>query len=240
MSSDLMQQIESWSILNKGILILMKKILLVSFCLSLYLSLPAFAVTSSQTKLTDGSPSRFSVGAYGGYGVVNGGYHQDGQVAQSRLAIGIRAAQYKKLTFGAEAGVQSGNAMRLDASSALMAAAGCLPIDSTLKPLLDLLVTVKTRIDPSYPIFAVLKGGIAYRQLVLSGRSSSRDGLRRVNGELQAGLVFNLTDHAALATFYQGIYSGTNAGLNLDSASDVTIRRIPTQQAVFLGFEYSI
>jgi hypothetical protein len=216
----------------------MKKLLVVSFCLSL--TLPAFAGIFSHNKLSDGSPSRFTVGAYGGYGVVNGGYHQDGQVAQSRLAIGMRAAQYKKLTFGTELGVQSGNAMRLNASSALMTSVGCLPIDSTLKPFLDLLVTVKTRIDPSYPIFAVLKGGIAYRQLVLNGRSSSHDGLRRVNGELQAGLAFRLTDHASLAVFYQGIYSGTNAGLDLDSAGDVTIRRIPTQQAGFLGFEYAI
>jgi hypothetical protein len=238
MFSDLIIEIERWRILNEGILIPMKKLLLVSFCLSL--SLPAFADTFSETKLADGSSSRFSVGAYGGYGVVNGGYHQDGQVAQFRLAFGMRAAQYKKLIFGTEVGMQSGNAMRLDASSAFMAAAGCLPIDSTLKPFLDLLVTAKTRIDPNYPIFAVLKGGIAYRQLVLSGRSSSSDDLRQVNGELQAGLVFNLTDHAALAAFYQGIYSGTNAGLNLDSAGDVTIRRIPTQQAGFLGFEYSI
>ncbi len=224
---------------NKGIiLILMKKLLIASFCLSL--TLPAFSDTLSYTKLTDAPPSRFTVGGYGGYGVVSGGYHQDGQVAQSRLAIGMRAAQYKKLIFGAEVGVQSGNAMRLDGSSALMATVGCLPVDSTLKPFLDLLVTAKTRIDPTYPIFAVLKGGIAYRQLVLSGRSSSRDGLRRVNGELQAGLAFKLTEHAALAVFYQGIYSGNNAGLNVDSAGDVTIRRIPTQQAGFLGFEYSI
>ncbi len=40
--------------------------------------------------------------------------------------------------------------------------------------------------------------------------------------------------------FYQGIYSGSNAGVGLDSAGNVTISRIPTQQAGFIGFEYTV
>ena len=61
-----------------------------------------------------------------------------------------------------------------------------------------------------------------------------------MNGELQAGLAYNLTSHVRISTFYQGIYSGSNAGLALNSAGDITLGRIPTQQAGFIGFEYSL
>jgi hypothetical protein len=162
------------------------------------------------------SPARLSVGAYGGYGAVNGAYKQDGQFAQTRLALGLRAAEYHVLTLGVEAGVQSGNSMRLTASDAFITATGGLPIQSTLKPLIDLLVTVKGQLLPNNPLFGILKGGVAYRQLTLENRTSARDGLRQVNGELQAGLAYNITSHATITAFYQGIYSGANAGLAIN------------------------
>jgi hypothetical protein len=216
----------------------MKKILSILVCLSF--SLPVFAHTSSKSASVWWSPSRISVGAYGGYGNVSGAYKQDGQVTQGRLALGLRVAEYKSLSFGAEAGVQSGNTMRLYPSDTFIAATGGLPVQSTLKPLLDILVTMKGQLFPGHRLFGTLKAGAAYRQLVFDDRSSTRDGLRKVNGELQAGLAFNLTNHATLTAFYQGIYSGANAGLAINSVGDVTISRIPTQHAGFLGLEYSI
>lgn len=241
MASKLMQQIETRkNILSfKGISLLMKKILSILTCLSFTLS--AFANTSSNTNQTGWwSPSRLHIGAYGGYGNIKGADKQDGQVAQGRLALGLHAAEYKCLSFGTEIGVQSGNTMRLDANSTIITVTGGLPIQSTLKPLLDILITVKGQLLPNYPLFALLKGGVAYRQLVLNDRSSSQDGLKKVNGELQAGLALNLTDHATLTASYQGIYSDANAGVNLNTVGNVTINRIPTQQAGFLGFEYSV
>jgi hypothetical protein len=100
-------------------------------------------------------------------------------------------------------------------------------------------VTVKAKLTPRYPLFAIVKGGIAYRQMQLNDRTSSADNLKKVNSELQAGLGFSVTDNILLTAFYQGIYSSNNAGVDLNSAGDTTISRIPTQQAGFLGIEYS-
>lgn len=180
------------------------------------------------------------MGAYGGYGNVSGAYKNDGQVAQGRLVLGIHAAEYRAAKFGAEVGVESGNDMRLQANAALIAATGGLPIQSTLKPLVDLLITAQYQFSANYPVIGILKGGIAYRQLQLEDRSSSSDGLRKVNPELQIGLGVNITQHAMLSAFYQGIYSDSTAGAAINSAGDVTISRIPTQQAVFVGLEYSL
>ena len=130
--------------------------------------------------------------------------------------------------------------MRLQASDALILAAGGLPIQSTLKPVVDLLLTFKTHLTANSPLFAVIKGGVAYRELVLNDRTSSEDGERQFDGELQAGLAYNLTDHATISAMYQGIYSGGNAGIALNNAGNVTLSRIPTQQAGFIGIEYSI
>ncbi len=201
--------------------------------------MPVFAMSSFSSSVTLPS-SLISVGAYGGYGNISGAYKQDGQVTQGRMSLGLHAAVYKSMSFGAEMGVQSGNTMRLYPSDAFIAATGGLPIQTTLKPLLDLLLTTKCQLVPEHPIFAILKAGIAYRQLIFDDRSSSRDGLSKVNGEFQAGLAFDITAHAMLTAFYQGIYAGSNAGLVINNLGDVTISRIPTQQAGFIGLEYFI
>ena len=60
--------------------------------------------------------------------------------------------------------------MRLSASDAVIAAGGGLPIQATLKQMLDLLVTAKFQISNT-PIYAIVKGGIAYRQLQLEDRN---------------------------------------------------------------------
>lgn len=181
------------------------------------------------------------MGAYGGYGDINGAYHQDGQFTQGRLAIGVHTPNYYRvLSVGAETGVQWGNDMRLEADETLVDQAGGLPIQTTLKPLVDLLLTMRIQFGADSAWFAVFKGGVAYRQLQFIDRSSSDDHLRKVNGEFQAGLGYNLTDHATITAFYQGIYSGNNAGVTLDADQFVHLNRIPTQQAGFLGLEYNV
>lgn len=207
------------------------------FCL--FLALPALSQNSHQNKSTTLIAPLVYIGAYGGYGNISGGYQDDGEVAQGRLTLGIRAIEYKPISFNVETSIQSGNQMRLTASPSVIADSGGLPIQSTLKPLVDLLITTKIQFSHNHPIFGILKGGIAYRQLQLNAISSSRDYLRKTNAELQIGLGFNLTPQAMLTAFYQGIYAGTNADVALDSTDSTTISRIPTQQSVFLGLEYS-
>lgn len=214
----------------------MIKKLFTTSLLGLSFSLPVSAGTMGN--VTPMPTSSFYLGAYGGYGTIDGGYKQDGNVTQGRLSLGWHTPLYNSLLFGAEVGVQSGNTWRLDASPELIEVAGGLPIQATLKPFVDVLLTAKYQL-PSNPLSIIAKGGIAYRQLQFLDRSSDQDTLNQVNGEFQGGLGYNLTQHVMLTAFYQGIYRSNNAGAYLNSVGDVTIANIPTQQAGFLGVEYS-
>lgn len=177
------------------------------------------------------------LGAYGGYGASSGAYNEDGQFAQGRLALGF-TTPVKNVGLGAEIGIQSGNTMRLNASSSLLNSTGGLPIQVTLKPLVDLLGAVDFMPSNTVPVHLIFKGGIAYRQLTLDYRTSASDSLRKVNFEAQVGLGYNLSNNFVISGFYQGIYSGGSADLGTNSVGDVTLGRIPTQQAGFLGIEY--
>lgn len=187
------------------------------------------------------SPSRIYMGTYGGYGVINGAYKNDGDVAFGRLTLGLHAYEYRYFLFGTELGLQSGNTMRLETNSTVTNALGGLQPQASLKPFVDFLITAQGKLANDIPLFGILKAGIAYRQLQLEISTSSRDTVRKINGELQIGLGYNLTEHAMLTAFYQGIYSGSDAGVSVDASGDNTyINRIPTQQAGFLGIEYSL
>jgi len=210
---------------------------LASSLLGITCSLPVMAGTMGNINQPTPSPM-FYVGAFGGYGTVDGAYHQDGNVTQGRLTLGLHAKNYNKLTLGAELGVQSGNTMRLNESQDIINATGGLPAQSTLKPFVDALITVQYKFHPNRPLFAVLKGGIAYRQLQLEDRTSSQDSLNKVNGEFQAGLGVNVTENVRITALYQGIYSTSNTGIGLNSVGDVTLSQIPTQQAGLFGVEY--
>lgn len=209
--------------------------------LSLSISMSVFSGTMSDAHVSSSIP--LSIGAYGGYGHVDGGYKQDGNVAQGRFALGLHVRDYSlhhldTLSFGVEAGVQSGNTMRLSADQVVIDEAGGLPVQAILKPMVDALVTVKGHFRPMSPFSYVFKGGIAYRQLQFEDRTSSRDTLNKVNGEFQAGLGYSVTNQVTLTALYQGIYNTNQADVQPNSVGDLTISNIPTQQAGFLGIEY--
>lgn len=209
--------------------------------LGLSVSISACAGTLGEEHISSFLP--LSIGAYGGYGHVDGGYKQDGNVAQGRLALGLHVKEYNvkhlnALSLGVEAGVQSGNTMRLSANQVIIDNAGGLPVQAVLKPMIDALVTVKGHFNPTLPFSYIFKGGIAYRQLQFENRVSSHDTLNKVNGEFQAGLGYSVTDHVTLTALYQGIYSTNQADVQPNSVGDLTVSNIPTQQAGFLGVEY--
>lgn len=205
---------------------------------SLLLSLLCFSVAAFAAEKTPPPPSCVYIGAAGGYGLVSGMRGSDGQTPQGRFAIGADAYTYKRFTFGFEGAVQSGNTMRLEMSQAVIDAAGGLPIQTTLKPLLDFLVTTRWKLDCDFSL--LLKGGIAYRNLQFNDRTSSEDSLHRINGELQAGIGYQLTKRARITAFYQFIYSGENADVTLAPNNDVLLGQIPTQQGAFVGVEWAL
>lgn len=214
---------------------MIKKIILGSL---IGLSCPLAGFSGTMADVSPLSSLPFYVGAQGGYGTMSGGYKQDGNSALGRLSFGVHAKEYKNVLFGAEVGVQSGNDLRLAASSSVIDASGGLPVQATSKPFIDLLATIKMDV-PNKPIFVLLKGGVAFRQLQLEGRTSSSDSLSKANGEFQGGLGWQMTKNVAFLAMYQGIYSTNNAGVRLNSVSDTTISNIPTQQAGLLGIEYT-
>ena len=215
----------------------MSKKTLVTSLFGIACSLPIIAGSMGDIKQSTPSPM-FYVGAFGGYGTVDGAYGQDGNVSQGRLTLGLHAKNFDKLSLGAELGVQSGNTMRLNAGPDVIEVSGGLPIQSTLKPIVDALITAQYQFYTTRPLFAILKGGIAYRQLQLDNRSSAQDNLNKVNGEFQAGLGFGVTQNVRITALYQGIYSTNNSGIGLNSVGDITLSQIPTQQAGLLGVEY--
>lgn len=215
-----------------------KKLKFSSLYLGLSVSLGTFAGTMGPVETSVSSAIPLSIGAYGGYGHIDGTYHQDGNVAQGRFTLGLHSTTYKTFTFGIEAGLQSGNTMRLSASQSIIDNAGGLPVQVVLKPIIDGLLTVQSHFSPTSPFVYFLKGGIAFRQMNVEDRTSSQDHLSKINPEFQAGLGYAMTEHVMISAFYQGIYSKNQANVQPNSVGDLTIAHIPTQQAGFLGVQY--
>jgi hypothetical protein len=193
---------------------------------------------SSQNKVKQKeSVSCVYIGAYGGYGVTEGMRGVDGQTAQGRFALGVDAYRTDYVQLGIEAAVQSGNTLRLHVNGSTLAAIGGLYPLATVKGFPDFLVTAKGYYKD---FFVVLKGGVAYRQFTLLDRFSSKDSIRRGNGEVQVGVGYQMTSHVRLTAFYQGIYSGNSADIRLSPVNDVLLGQIPTQQGGWIGIEYSL
>ncbi|MCX6989653.1 MAG: hypothetical protein NTX49_01090 [Chlamydiae bacterium] len=199
----------------------------------------AFSLHADQTQdhPTTDKVSRVYVGGYGGYGSIDGMVKKDGQYAQFRLALGVDAYTYKTLTVGLEGAVQSGKTMRVNMSATQQALTGDLPPQAILSPFIDLLAVARWNFVSKWHL--LVKGGIAYRELQFTDRTSSHDSLRRINGELQAGIGYQLTKHARLVGLYQGIYSESSLGITLSANDDVLMHHIPMQQAGLLGVEFS-
>jgi len=212
---------------------------------SLIFALPTFALPVASTSPTPASIQLCFhpyMGVFAGYGNINNMLSNDGQSAIERLVIGFDSFSWQMVTLGAELGVQTGNTMRTATVPApnefTEPPLGTLPIQLTLKPVLDLLVSAKIYPSQRYPVYVIVKGGIAYRQMQVDDRDSIPS-LHEVDGELQAGLGYDVNTHVRLSAFYQGIYSGS-AGLTANSVTDTgSFSNIPTQQAGFVGFEYS-
>ena len=181
--------------------------------------------------------TRLYTGGYGGYGAINGAYSSDGQYSQYRFCIGVDAYKIKDWAFSIEAGVQSGNSMPVEMDANLIYQAGGLQPQAILKPFLDLLGVVRWNFIDRW-LFLV-KGGVAYRQMQLTDRTSSQDSLYKFNGEFQGGLGYQLTKNVRVVGLYQGIYSSSKVGGSVKPNGDMLIHHIPTQQAGLLGVEYT-
>lgn len=140
------------------------------------------------------------------------------------------------LAFGIEGGLQTGNTIRFDFPEEDIFVLGGVPIEVQIKPLLDILLI--TRIDiPNKPLFGMLKGGIAYRQMQADRQSVNN--VTDVAAEIQAVVGLMISKNASINLSYQYIF-GTDPTLKVDPSTESGIlSHIPEQQALMLGFSYN-
>lgn len=157
----------------------------------------------------------------------------DQQTALGRFAIGRDIVRKGPFLFGLELGLQSGNQMRLKMTDEEIESLGGLLVQSTLKPMLDALITVRITPEFTAPLFIQVKGGGAYRRWQMD-RDTIND-ISQLAPEVSAGFGYIITPNASISLSYQGIFGG-NPGLSidLDNASG-TVKNIPVQHAILLG-----
>jgi hypothetical protein len=183
------------------------------------------------------SPENLYIGASQGYGNMNNMLHNDGQGAIGRLVFGLDVYTMNPVTFALELGLQNGRTMRHAPASNDPTADLDLPIQTTLNPVDDLLLSV--RIPIACQFYGMLKGGMAYRQLQFHD-GDFVSSLNQISGEFQAGIGYELTKHTRLIVYYQGIYANGDVSYTQNSNGYVNVSNIPTQQAGFIGFEISL
>lgn len=210
--------------------------------LGLILSLacmPLSAIAGSMGAVAAPVSHPWSVTSSLGYTVYQDMYRSDGQTALGRLAIGRDAYTGRVLIWGLEVGVQSGNTMRYYPSQAAIDALGGLPIQTTVKPMLDVLATLKTASFGVIPVFVQLKGGAAYRRWQFNDRDSIHD-KSQIAGEVQAGLGYAVSERSSVSVSYQGVF-GRNPDFrfNADSAT-ARVSNISVQNGVLLALTLTV
>jgi hypothetical protein len=161
----------------------------------------------------------------------------DGQTAIGRLSIGHTLLTKSAWQLSLEAGIQSGNTMRLDLPKESIDALGGVPIQSTMKPLLDVLLGFNAEPISNFPMMIWLKSGVAYRSLQLD-RESVPD-LTGFAPEIQAGIGYRINQQTTFNIGYQRIW-GKKPELTINTLTETgTLHNIPSQQAVMLGFTFN-
>ena len=163
----------------------------------------------------------------------------DGQTPLGRFAIARDFGAYKTVRFGAELGVQNGNTVRLGYSEEQLDLLGGMPVQATMKPMLDLLATAAWQPMESVPAFGLVKAGIAYRRLQINDRTSVND-VSEVAFEIQAGLGMHISDRANLSLNYQGVFNGSTSYAVHPIPGTGHISNIPNQNGLLLSLSYTV
>lgn len=187
-----------------------------------------------------------------GYAKFSDMYKNDGQTPVGRLSVGKEFSKTDELAFGSEMyfglefGLQSGNSMRLGVPQETLDLFGGgsygLPIQTTIKPMLDLLFTIRTNTLENAPLFMQLKVGGMYRQWQFDDRDTINT-LSQIAPELQFGLGYLINERAFASLYYQGVYGGSpDLVVDASDLSHVTgrVNNIPSQNAIFLGLSFTL
>lgn len=159
---------------------------------------------------------------------------RDAQTPVGRFAIGRNLGKIGALDISLEAGTQNGSVMRFPLHpDHTMVFGDTAPL--VIKPLLDLLLTVK--FDPlrnAIPLFVLFKAGPAYRRLHFLDRDSIKDE-EKVSLEAHVGLGYWVNKRTTIHLSYQRIF-GANPNFQVNSDGETGhINNFPTQYAVLFG-----
>ncbi|KTC90591.1 hypothetical protein OQJ18_00910 [Fluoribacter dumoffii] len=157
-----------------------------------------------------------------------------------RLALANEMMLAGNIALGLELGLQTGTRIKLNMPrEAFNALKKWIPMQTTLAPTLDLLITTKSDPLGNSSFFAQLKGGLAYRHW-RDDRVPTND-IAQLAGEVQAGFGYPITALASLSLLYQGIFSGNGPNLHFDTYSKrEQLSNIPTLHAVLLGLSVNL
>jgi hypothetical protein len=180
----------------------------------------------------------WSVTASLGYTSYKYGADGTGQTPIGRFAIGKAFCDLGQSSFGAEIGVQNGNAMRLFIDPTDLNLLAGLPIDAHVKPMLDLLATLRISLAQNVPLFLDIKGGIVYRRMYLD--QDNINNKSQFGGEFQGGIGMPIADSSTLSVLYQGVYGGS-LGYSVNPVSlNGSIKNIPVQNGILLSLNISL
>ena len=165
-------------------------------------------------------------------------YHKDGDTTLARLALGNEMLLTGDIALGLELGVQNGSHIHLQIPYETLTVLGWFPVQTTLGPMFDLLVTAKSDPIGSSSFFAQLKGGVAYRHWRI--KQKSINDLSQLAGEIQAGFGYPITALASLNLLYQGVF-GNNPELQLNTyTKSGHVSNIPSLHGVLLGLSVNL
>ncbi|KTD40456.1 hypothetical protein [Legionella parisiensis] len=165
---------------------------------------------------------------------------RDKSVPIGRLALANEMMLAGNIALGLELGLQTGTHIKLNMpQEAFLALKKWIPMQTTLAPTLDLLITSKSDPLGNSSFFAQLKGGLAYRHWQ-DNRVPLND-ISQLAGEVQAGFGYPITALANLSLLYQGIFSGNGPNFHFDTYSKrEQLSNIPTLHAVLLGLSVNL
>ncbi|MCC5014869.1 MULTISPECIES: DUF3187 family protein [Legionella] len=177
--------------------------------------------------------NRWSVTASTGYTEYQNMYHNDGHSVVARMAVAAELLATTQSSFGIEFGVQNGRSMRLGIPHGTLDVLGGV-VRTTVKPMLDLLITANSNPVTESLLYTQVKGGIAYRRWQIA--SYLIDNKSELAGEVQAGFGYPITEVTSLNLLYQGVFGAAPKIRANPSMESWRLSNIPVQHGLLLGF----
>ncbi|MBA2711023.1 MAG: hypothetical protein H0U57_10585 [Tatlockia sp.] len=198
-----------------------------------------FLLTLSSLSYADNpiNNTPWTVDAAFGVASFSGISKQEGQTAVGRLSLGRGLFITPYWQAGLEAGIQSGNKMHLILPEESIELLGGVPFEAEIKPLLDVLMSFKTKPFPGTPVITWLKGGGAYRKLQVDRLSVNH--LAGFSPEIQIGLGYQVNEQATINLSYQRIW-GKEPKITVDAESKTGVLcNIPEQRTLMIGLSFN-